>query len=893
MVLRSPSVLIAVLLATVSSVPALAGQRNGKGSKPAVQSGGRAIVDTYSLFRCHFEQNGLFVKKNDGSWWPREPKGGKAPPENWFSPEFDASDWPVMPGPFFPIGQYFRYGFNFRTGVPSSMSTVCLRTGFEVTDPAKAGELKLDMEFLGGAAVYVNGKEIGRSHLPEGEIKPLTLAEVYPKEAYVRLDGKTIIRSGWQDPEKNRANIEKRVRRVSGMVIPGKLLRKGRNVLAIRIQSGAHNQISLVKGRKGYRFYAFRNASQAHGHWVAIGMPSIRLTATGNGVRPALTRPKGLQVFNHSPFKVVYDIEYRPPDAEVAPVRISAARNGSFSGLVVLSGDGPISGLKAEVGELKLKDGKGALPASAVRLRYPQPTLKDPAGYVYVPGGNPRGTSVSVYDALYPNAPATVPVRRKNIRTNRPYVFSAVQPVWITADVPADAAPGTYSGKLKLAAKGSEAVEVPLEVRVSAWEVPDPKQWRTFSDFFQSPESVAMAYKVPMWSEEHWKLIEKSLEILGGVGNNTCYLRLVAKTANGNSQTILRWTKEADGSLKPDFTLIDRYLGLIRKHQGKPLVLCLYVWDRHLGGGYFGRSAQKWDPIEVTLYDPKTGKSSLTKTVPYNEFGKVKAFWKPAVAGINERVKKLGWEKSLMLGIGDDWIPDKQVVKLWKELMPSTPWVSMSHAIFGSFNKMQPVGYATTVWNPKWMKSPSQRLYGWNSKSLIAHFDRDSWRQTAQDQLFKCAYTAAERNICGAQRGFGRMNGDFFKVIKGKGARVQKGQGLICGRYWCHKAQLTLRMNPYVWPGPREPVSTVRLSMIRENMMECEARIAIESALLDKSKRARLGAEKAAKLEKLLVERTSAIANCGLFGGYKFMASDWRGLRARVFDAAAEVEKLK
>jgi hypothetical protein len=136
------------------------------------------------------------------------------------------------------------------------------------------------------------------------------------------------------------------------------------------------------------------------------------------------------------------------------------------------------------------------------------------------------------------------------------------------------------------------------------------------------------------------------------------------------------------------------------------------------------------------------------------------------------------------------------------------------------------------------------------------------------------------------------MNGDFFLVMKGRGNKVQKGRGLICGRYWCHKAQLTLRMNPYVWPGPKEPVSTVRLEMIRENMMECEARIVIESALLDKSKRAKLGAAKAAELEKLMTEKARAIANCGVFGGYKFMASDWRGLRARLFDAAAEVERL-
>ena len=68
------------------------------------------ILDSYGLFRCSFEQNGLFVKREDGSWWPREPKGGGAPPENWQAVDFDDSDWPTMPGPFFPYGRYWRYG---------------------------------------------------------------------------------------------------------------------------------------------------------------------------------------------------------------------------------------------------------------------------------------------------------------------------------------------------------------------------------------------------------------------------------------------------------------------------------------------------------------------------------------------------------------------------------------------------------------------------------------------------------------------------------------------------------------------------------------------------------------------------------------------------------------
>jgi hypothetical protein len=847
------------------------------------------VIDTYSLFRCNFETNGLFVRRADGSWWPREPKGGSAPPEDWTAPEFDDLSWPAMPGPFFNRGSSVRYGFNFRNGVPSSMSTICLRTRFEVTDPAAAGELKLDLSFLGGAVVYLNGQEVGRAHLPEGKIRPLTMAEGYPEEAYKTPKG-GIIRNGFGDPKTYRDLLEKRIRHVRGLVLPAKLLRKGSNLLAVRIQSAPHHEVALVKGRRGkLHFYGFRSSSHRMAHWVTVGMPELRLTAGGSGVHPALNRPSGFQVYNQSPFLLAYDIDHAPAGSQLRPLRISAARGGSFSDQLVVAGDRPISGLKVSAGELKREGGEEAIPASAVRVRYPQPSMEDPGGHLRLAGAN-QHTRVSFFDALYARVPAKVPVRPKHLRGSRPFRPGALQPVWVTVDVPAGAAAGDYAGSLSLEAEGLDRREVPVKLRVSDWRVPPPQKWRTFVDFFQSPESVAMKYEVPMWSGEHWQHLEKSFRLLGSVGNRTVYLRLIAKTENGNSQTILRWVRQADGSLKPDFTLVDRYLALASKHLVNPDVVCLYVWDRRFGGGYFGRKAKEWRTIEVTVFDPKTGKSELAEAGNYSQDG-MKAFWKPAADGILERVKKLGWTGALMLGIGDDHIPAKRVVQLWKDLLPEAGWVSMSHDIMGGYHGVQKVGYATTVWAPKWARSPAERLYGWKRKNLICHFDRDSWRAPAQDQHFSKGYLATEKNICGAQRGFGRMNGDFFKVLK-PGQGDKRNRGMLTSRFG-GKGHLSIKMNPFLAPGPEGPVSTVRLEVIRENLTECEARIVIESALLDKAARAKLGEEKAKEFEELLVERTRWVFTGGsTYGAYKFIASDWRGRRARLFDAAAEVRRL-
>jgi Glycoside hydrolase 123, catalytic domain/Glycoside hydrolase 123 N-terminal domain len=849
----------------------------------------RIIIDSYTLFRCHFEANGCFVKREDGSWWPRKPEKGKDLPAGWQQPDFDDSNWPAMPGPFFPGGRYGRYGFNFRTGISQSLSTICLRAGFEVTDISKAGELRMDLDFRGGAVVYINGKEIKRSHLPEGKLEGHTMAEAYPKEVYVKPDGK-IIRNGWKEPDKFKDRVEKRVRRIRGLLIPPKLLRKGCNVLAVRLQSAPHHQVTLVKGRKGFRFYGFRSGNQKYASWLTVGMPKISLQATGDGVRSSLVRPKGFQVYNQSALSVVYDTDYALPGTRLTPLHISAARNGSFAAQLVISRDKPIEGLKASIGALSSGGDKGVIPASALRLRYPQPTGPAPDGYKRLPGGSKRSrTSVNVSDALFEAPPGIVPVRTKRRSGKRPFVFGAIQPIWLTVDVPADTAPGTYTGALRVEAKGLKAVEVPVHVAVSTWSVPAPHQWRTFVDLVQSPESVALRYDVPLWSDAHFVLLEESLKRLGSIGNKTVYLSLIAKTDFGNSGTMLRWTKQADGSLKPDYTVVDRYLALVKKHLVEPMVVCLYVWDRPFGGGYFGKEG-KYKPTEVSGFDPKTATSSLVKAPAYDQEG-AKAFWKPAADGMRERIEKLGWGEALMLGAGDDFIPSKTVCRLWKELLPKAGWVSYSHDIFSSYHGIAAVGYATTVWKPKWAPPPSKgRLRGWNRKNLVCHFDRDSWRKPAQSQLFQLSYLASDRNITGAQRGFGRISADFWKVLKGSHGRSYS----ISARYPdSSKGQLQIRMVPYLSPGPKGAISTVRLEMMREGLMECEARIIIESALLDKAACAKLSDAKTKAYQELVDEKTNwTRAGGNHIGALKYIGSDWRGRRTRLFDAAAEVNRL-
>ena len=72
--------------------------------------------------------------------------------------------------------------------------------------------------------------------------------------------------------------------------------------------------------------------------------------------------------------------------------------------------------------------------------------------------------------------------------------------VWVTVSVPPSAKAGNYKGKLAITAEGASPVVVPVELHVANWQLPDPKEFSSHVGLTQSPESVALRYKVAMWS---------------------------------------------------------------------------------------------------------------------------------------------------------------------------------------------------------------------------------------------------------------------------------------------------------------------------------------------------------------------------------------------------------
>lgn len=838
---------------------------------PSSRDDSGVVLDEQSYWRCHLTlRTPLFgtTEVVPNRWAPFK-YVSEAPPAKWLSPDFDDGSWWRTPGPFF--GGYGLYSTSSRGvgGLPPTIGMIALRGRFVVQSPERAGDLTLTLRYRGGAVVYLNGQEIARGFMPEGALTPETPATVYPWEVYT-IDGqKPIIDNGKNKDAVER--LEKRIRKLEKVGLPPAMLRKGVNILAIELHRAVHPEEALKLNRD-------------KGWWSTVGLVDVRLTSKSKDVVPNLVRPEGIQLWSVNPMQSVYDVDYGDPcDAEVC-IKLDGTRNGAFSGQVVVSSEKPINGLKATVTDLKRADGSGVIPASAIKVRYARP------GGVCGDSGFAGLRSVTRFDDLMETAPAQAAVQTKTSgRTDlRQQVFGAVQPVWVTVEVPKDAPAGEYKGVLKITAEGFNGKAM-IAISVADWSLPPPAEWRTMVDMIQSPDSVALHYNVPMWSDKHFDLMAKSFKLLGQAGNKTVYVPLICYTHFGNAESMVRWVKkggaDAGGSYAYDFKVLERYLDMVEANMGKPEIVCLYVWEQFSPGGFWSRRHKdEVLPQTVSLVDESSGKVTPLDGPKMSEKEAFPAFWKPMMQELRARLAKRGLDKAMMLGIVADHTPTEGVIRLWQEIDRDLPWFHQGHGkqieLFG-----QPVRYTCTVWKGIAAVDPDiKRTYGWNQKKqTIAYYHRDLVfsKPINENRLL------GEYNIQGGQRGFGRNGADFWPVLDmGKG-----GKSALPNRYpQSNMGQLSVK-TAFLAPGPDGAVSTVRLEMIREGVQECEARIFIESALLDKNQRAKLGEERASRLQALCDARTRATTYGWENYGW-FVSSGWQARSGKLFQSASEVAQV-
>ena len=838
--LRTSSIgLSAIALASVMAA-AMATAGAGAGDRATVVLDERTAWRTFVTFGPVLEGEGQDLEPvgRDRALFEHSP----GPGADWTMVDFDDSAWARQRLPLYSGRGDDGHGFREERTV----AMLATRGAFMIEQPRLAGALTLDLRYRGGVVVYLNGEEVAREHMPEGDLEPMTPAEQYPRETYLTPGGGRI------PPPHERGNggsevksrLQDRIRSAT-VELPADKLQRGRNVVAIAVYRAP--SYPEMPGYAGGR-----------AHWSKVALLEAKLRSDGGrGVEANVGPRQQVQHWNADPMTVIRpETGYADPGAELRPIRMIAPRNGTASGQVIVSrADGfGEADVRAAASPLRHVDGRGGLDNPAVHFAH-MPQRSD-------------GRKTGYFD----------------IFRDRPQDDVPAQPVWVTVDVPGDAQPGRYRGLLRIGTRYSGAVDVPIELTVAEWRAPDVDEHVSHLALMQSPDTIARRYGVPLYSDEHFELMEPSMRLLGKARSQVMYITAIRRTHFGNDHAMIRFRDNGRGEIEPDFSAFDRYLELWTGHVGPPRIICLKVW----GPGRAG------DQVRLTKID---GRGELIEWT-HDDFGTgdSRRLWEPVIEGLRQRIADRGWpEETLMLGVGADQRPPSRTVEFFQELAPQAEWALFTHGRGDPRPRNgehvirgMAVGYKTYPNNPR-SRFPLRNglIGGWNNPFLRTTSMRGHILTYSPPAAWR---TLADTSVRGNFRGLARVGLDYWPLDGS--ASGGRGTGLMARFGTNNVLDINLmRENPrsIVAPGPHGAVPTVRFQMLREGRQLAEARIRIEQALADSAGRDRLGEDLEVRCRELLDAHLARLL-LGERDWNWLVASPWRGHELAVYELAAEVE---
>jgi hypothetical protein len=729
------------------------------------------------------------------------------PDDDWRSVGFDDLEWRLGRAPLEMDRGYATGRRLSALHTATRNSIICARARFLVEEPEQAQDLRLSLEYVGGAAVFLNGRELARGHLPGAALKPDTLAERYPDDLYVEPGNKYL-----QWVKDNPEGFARRYRRLKDVAVPARMLRKGLNVLAVQVHRAPVNEAVTKAERRPYS-----GMYRVPGLWAYTALRELRLTAASDAaVRPNVGRPSGVQVWNCLPYDSISTFRYGEPGDPLRPIEIAGVRNGAFSGRFVVSSKTSIDGLKVTASGLAGADGGPTLPASAVRLRYGRPAK---AAESWRPG--------HLFDGLDETVPSRVPVYHGRTQKHA----GAVAPIWVTVHVPKDAPPGRYEGIVTVQAAGLERTQIPVRLTVHGWTLPDPAEFRVRHLNVLSPYSLARHYGEPYWSDRHFELIAASMKLMAAINARRVYVDLAVGTRTRSApieNSMVRWIKARDGAGHTyDFSILEKYFDVVEKTLKKPFPLRINCW-----GDFNRKKKDEWiTGKSVALLDPATGKLSALPNPPPGTEENYR-FWKPVLDELRKRIEERGWWDVTCIGHQSYcWAPHPGSVHVAKRIWPDAVWGYTAHngQLGGAFagtekDERMPIRYSECVWTqgrlaPRGYRRLLERGRGnktWDSVARNAHKDNSpllTFLKKPEDMVLR------------GHDGLGYLCSDFLPIPnpkrKGRYDKVSANHGGVRGR----------STRSLLAAGPDGPIATGRYEMFREGVQMCEAILFLQRAL--------------------------------------------------------------
>jgi hypothetical protein len=468
------------------------------------------------------------------------------PPKGWEQHGFDDSNWMV----------FWNTSIRGKEGEGSVYTqNLFMRTYFIVPDPSKAKDMILNVIFRGGIRVFVNGQEVGRAHLPKGDLPYSIHGEAYPSEAYYNKREESADRksqtaigeiwtrfikggrsedpklkryrcpappqwNGYKGPWLNRTGWDRlknmRDRKLENIIIPAKFLKKGSNVLALEIRGSLYHPM-IFSSDKWRRASGFTwGASKS---WEHCRLIKLRVYDPSETLPIAFKPPETFHVWVEDMHTRLYTMEYRPAAMPVGKVNIVGALNGTYSGQISVFSGKEIKGIKAEATDLKHAQKEAVIPSKQIRITgmVGQPITKMYELGVHIKGLDKGPRTFMAVDILNHvlKSPFYTKVREKprdwwektaskilfydHIGSGMPASIppNTIQPLWVRMDVPMKTEPGIYKGSITISAQGIDPVAVPIEAEIIGWRVPSAHEFITDMGLVHHPYAIANQYLLP------------------------------------------------------------------------------------------------------------------------------------------------------------------------------------------------------------------------------------------------------------------------------------------------------------------------------------------------------------------------------------------------------------
>lgn len=260
-----------------------------------------------------------------------------------------------------------------------------------------------------------------------------------------------------------------------------------------------------------------------------------------------------------------------PPDEPAGVVSLRAAAGEYESAQVCVRSRQPLENLQVVLPDLV--GPAGTISASALTW--------NPVGYVPLTHGTPDTPAaelccqppVDVPDPLLPTGPLSLAADR-------------TQPLWLTVAVPREAAPGDYSGILRVTWDGGEA---PVELRLTVWPFVLPAdQHLTFTNWI-SPDALARHHGLEVYSDAFFEMLGRYARAAAEHHQNVLWIGL----------EVVGISQGPEGGLTFDWSIFDRWVEVVtangcgRLIEIRPLGYWDGGWDnpRIALGGYSVRGA--------------------------------------------------------------------------------------------------------------------------------------------------------------------------------------------------------------------------------------------------------------------------------------------------------------